>query len=136
MQTLLTIAYDGTAYAGWQRQKNAIAVQQKLEEALSVLFSQPITTTAASRTDAGVHAMGQRAAFFIDDMPIPLEKLPNVINGFLPRDISVTAAEAVPDDFNPRFGAGYKTYAYNILNTNVPNPLLGRYSVHEPRKLD
>jgi len=136
MQTLLTLSYDGTTYAGWQRQQNAIAVQQKLEEALSALLRQPITTKAASRTDAGVHALGQRAAFFADTLPIPLDKLPQVINGYLPPDISVTAVEAVPDSFNPRFDAAYKTYSYNIYNAPTPNPLFARYSAFMPRPLD
>ncbi|MCL2360749.1 MAG: tRNA pseudouridine(38-40) synthase TruA [Defluviitaleaceae bacterium] len=133
MQILLTLSYDGTDYAGWQRQNNAIAVQQKLEEALSALLDQPIVTRAASRTDAGVHALGQRASFYAD-VNIPLEKLPQVINGYLPRDIAVTATEAVPDDFNPRFDAKFKTYSYKIHST--PNPLVNRYSAYVPRPLN
>ena len=136
MQTLLTLSYDGTNYAGWQRQQNAIAVQQKLEEALTALFHQPITTKASSRTDAGVHALGQRAAFFADNMPIPLDKLPQVINGYLPSDISVIKADSVSDCFNPRFDAMYKTYKYQIYNAPTPNPLLSRYSIYEPRPMD
>jgi len=136
MQILLTVAYDGTAYAGWQRQQNAIAVQQRLEEALSALLNRPIVVNAASRTDAGVHALGQRAAFFADDLRVPLGKLPQVINGFLPPDISVTAAEAVTDGFNPRFDAVYKTYSYNTYCSQTPNPLLRRYSAYIPRALD
>jgi len=136
MQILLTVAYDGTAYAGWQRQDNAVAVQQRLEEALSAVLGQPITTRAASRTDAGVHALGQRAAFFADDLRVPLGRLPRVINGLLPADISVTAAEVVTDDFNPRFGAVYKTYTYNTYCAPLPNPLLTRYSAYVPQALD
>ncbi|MCL2572253.1 MAG: tRNA pseudouridine(38-40) synthase TruA [Defluviitaleaceae bacterium] len=136
MQTLLTVAYDGTNYSGWQRQQNAIAVQQRLEEALSALLNQPITTKASSRTDAGVHALGQRVAFFTEKISIPMEKLPQVINGFLPKDIAVTAAEVVPDEFNPRFDAKYKTYNYNIYNASIPNPLINRYSVHIPQPID
>jgi len=136
MQVLLTVAYDGTAYAGWQRQQNAIAVQQRLEEALSALLKRPITVNAASRTDAGVHALGQRAAFFADDLRVPLGKLPQVVNGFLPHDISVTAAQVVPDGFNPRFDAVCKTYTYNTYCGVVPNPLLRRYSAYVPRALD
>jgi len=136
MQILLTLAYDGTIYAGWQRQQNAIAVQQKLEEALSALLNKPITTKAASRTDAGVHALGQRAAFFVDSLRIPLDKLPQVVNGYLPKDIVVTAAELVPEGFNPRFDAVYKTYSYAMYNAQGPNPLLARYSVFVPRLLD
>lgn len=134
LQILLTVSYDGTAYAGWQRQNNAIAVQQRLEEALSSLLGENITTKAASRTDAGVHALGQRAVFFVAKINIPLEKLPQIINGFLPKDIAVTAAEAVSDDFNPRFDAKFKTYTYKIHNT--PNPLINRYSAFVSRHLD
>ena len=136
MQVLLTVAYDGTGYAGWQRQHNAVAVQQRLEEALSALLGRPIITRAASRTDAGVHALGQRAAFFACDLRVPLDKLPQVVNGFLPSDISVTAAMAVADGFNPRFDAMFKTYAYNTYCAAVPNPLLRRYSAYVPQALD
>ena len=136
MQILLTVAYDGTAYAGWQRQQNAVAVQQRLEEALSALLNRPIVTTAASRTDAGVHALGQRAAFFTDDLRIPMDKLPHVLSGYLPTDISVTAARPVADDFNPRFDAVFKTYSYNIYCGPGSNPLLRRYSAYVPQALD
>jgi len=136
MKTLLTIAYDGTQYAGWQRQKNAIAVQEKLEDALLQLFNEPIIVAAASRTDAGVHAMGQRAAFCLDDMRVPLDKLPQVLNGFLPQDISVVAAEEVHEGFNPRFDAICKTYSYSYYNANIPNPLHARYSAFVPQGLD
>jgi len=136
MQILLTVAYDGTVYAGWQRQQNAVAVQQRLEEALEALLGYPVITRAASRTDAGVHALGQRAAFFASDLRIPLSKLPQVINGLLPPDISVTAAEAVADEFNPRFDAVCKTYSYNTYCAATPNPLLRRYSAYVPQALD
>ena len=136
MNILLTIAYDGTNYAGWQRQDNATAVQQKLEEALSELLKQPIKTTGASRTDAGVHALGQRAAFAVEHMQVPIEKLAQVVNSFLPEDIAVQAAQQVSDGFNPRFDAKSKTYRYQIYNGAHPNPLLRRYSAFVPYDLD
>ena len=136
MQILLTIAYDGTNYAGWQRQENAVAVQEKIEDALSQLLNRPVSVTASSRTDAGVHALGQQASFFAEDLRIPLDKLPMVLVGLLPSDISVTAAEAVPDGFNPRFAAKFKTYSYNIYNASSPNPLLSRYSAFVPHSLN
>ncbi|MCL2225228.1 MAG: tRNA pseudouridine(38-40) synthase TruA [Defluviitaleaceae bacterium] len=136
MQILLTVAYDGTNYAGWQRQENALAIQEKLENALSALLDRTITVRAASRTDAGVHAMGQRASFFAPDLKIPIAKLPEVLIAYLPQDISVTAAEVVSEEFNPRFGAVQKTYVYNIYNAPCPNPLLHRYSAFVPRPLD
>jgi len=128
MHILLTVTYDGTNYAGWQRQDNAVAVQQKLEEALSALLNRPIQVQAASRTDAGVHAQGQRACFHAPDLRIPLDKLPMVLVGLLPPDISITGAIIVPNDFNPRFNAIHKTYVYSIYNAPYPNPLLSRYS--------
>ena len=145
MQVLLTLAYDGTRYAGWQRQENATAVQQVLEEALTRVlkpsivlddFSSRIVTVAAGRTDAGVHALGQRVGFFIDELLIPLDKLPQVLNGALPPDIAVQKAEQVSDDFHPRFHPRMKTYMYRFYNAPAPNPLLARYSTFVPRLLD
>lgn len=136
MNVLLTVAYDGTNYAGWQRQDNAVAVQQRLEEALFSLFNKDIKVTAASRTDAGVHALGQRAAFAVEHMSIPLEKLPLALNNNLPPDISVQAAQLAEDDFNPRFRAKAKTYSYQIYNAPLPNPLFSRYSAFVPNTLD
>jgi len=136
MQILLTIAYDGTGYCGWQRQENGLAVQQALEEALAVLLQRNVLTTASSRTDAGVHALGQRATFDGTGLKIPVQKLPQVLNGLLPGDISVMAEQNVADDFNPRFHARRKTYTYRFHQADVANPLLNRYSLHVPRALD
>ena len=136
MQILLTVAYDGTNYAGWQRQDNAVAVQQKLEEALSTLLNRSVTVCGASRTDAGVHALGQRVCFTAPDLRVPPDKLPMVLVGLLPPDISVTAAVVVPESFNPRFDAQHKTYTYSIYNAPCPNPLLSRYSAFVPQTLN
>lgn len=133
---LLTVAYDGTDYAGWQRQENAITVQEKMEDALTVLLKRDVRVTAAGRTDSGVHALGQRVAFHADDLKVPIEKLPMVLNGLLPSDICVSFAERVPTGFSPRFDAIDKTYRYRILNAPCPNPLLGRYSAFVPMNLD
>jgi tRNA pseudouridine38-40 synthase len=132
---LLTVAYDGTDYCGWQRQINGISVQQRLEEALEALLGHGVKTTAASRTDAGVHALGQRVAFDGGTLKIPLDKLPQVLNGLLPPDISVGKAETVADDFSPRFAAKCKTYTYRLCNASAPNPLQRRYSAFVPRTL-
>lgn len=136
MNILLTIAYDGTNYAGWQSQKNAVTIQQRLEEGLLALLGKNIKVTGASRTDAGVHALGQRASFVMDNMPIPLKKLPYAINSHLPQDIRIQAAQIVPDDFNPRFNAKAKTYRYQIYNAEIPNPMVSRYSAFVPQKLE
>ncbi|MCL1846027.1 MAG: tRNA pseudouridine synthase A [Defluviitaleaceae bacterium] len=136
MQFLLTISYDGTDYAGWQRQDNAVAVQEKVEDALGSIIGRPVSLRAASRTDAGVHALGQRASFFAPDLRVPTDKLPQVLNGLLPVDISVVAAAEVPPNFNPRFDAKQKTYIYNVQNSPHANPLLSRYAAHVPQELD
>ena len=136
MYILLTIAYDGTNYSGWQRQENAITIQEKLENALSTLIKHPIQVKGASRTDAGVHAMGQKAIFYAPDLQIPLKKLSMVLNGILPSDISVTNAIQVNENFNPRFDAKHKTYNYNIYNAPEPNPLKARYSTFIPHNLN
>ena len=133
---LLTVAYDGTNYAGWQRQDNAVTVQERIEDALEVLLNRQVRVTAAGRTDAGVHALGQRIVFREDDLKVPLDKLPMVLNGLLPTDISVSFAESVREDFNPRFDAISKTYNYRIYSASCPNPLLGRYSAFVPGEMD
>jgi tRNA pseudouridine38-40 synthase len=135
VQILLTIAYDGTRYAGWQRQTNGLAVQQVIEDILATLLDRPVTLRAASRTDAGVHALGQRAAFDGEGLKIPLEKLPQVLNGYLPKDISVTGLITVPDNFNPRHALN-KTYRYQIYNALCPNPLMVRYATFISQHLD
>jgi tRNA pseudouridine38-40 synthase len=124
MNVLLTISYDGTNYCGWQRQINGISVQQKTEEALCSILKTQLTVIGASRTDAGVHALGQRVMFSIDDLRIPLDKLPYALNAKLPADIITTKAEQAPDGFHPIFNAKRKTYEYTIYTGNFMNPLL------------
>ena len=136
MRYLLTASYDGTNYSGWQRQANAVSVQEKMEEALAALFSRDIKTTAASRTDAGVHALGQRVCFDLADCKIPTEKIPLVLNGYLPDDIAIHAAEIVDDHFSPRFRAREKTYYYHIWHGQYPNPLIRHTSLFYPYPLE
>ena len=107
----LTIEYDGTRYAGWQRQANALAVQQVLEDALRRLTGEAITLHGASRTDAGVHALGQ-SAHFDTDSRIPGEKFSYALNTMLPPDIRVCASEDAPGDFHARFSSKGKRYRY------------------------
>ena len=136
MQYLLTVAYDGTQYGGWQYQKNAVTVQEKLEDALYSVFKQRISVIAASRTDAGVHALGQRVCFSLEDCRIPTDKIPLVLNNSLPDDIAVTHITVVEDSFNPRFLAKEKTYHYKIWQNKYPNPLLRHTALFYPYKLD
>ena len=132
---LLQVEYDGTAYAGWQRQSNALAVQQVLEEALSQACGHPVSATGSSRTDAGVHALAQMV-HFDTSCSIPAAKFPFVLNNLLPPDIRVQSGRPVPPDFHARFLASGKTYDYRLLlarhgsalrrNTHwhIPVPLL------------
>lgn len=107
----LIVEYDGTNYAGWQRQSNALAVQQVLEEALSRLTGQRVVVHGASRTDAGVHALGQSCHF--DTLSrIPADKFSYAVNTLLPPDIRVRASREVSPDFHARFSTKGKRYRY------------------------
>ncbi len=136
MRVLLTVTYDGSGYYGWQRQKDFISVQQRLEEALSTLLKRDITVRGASRTDTGVHSLGQRAVFTDDKITIPVDRIPLAVNCFLPDDIVVTDAVEVDDSFHPQYSVTDKTYEYKILNSDYKNPLLVRYTEHIRPRLD
>lgn len=130
----MKIRYDGTNYHGWQRQKNAVTVQQVIEEALSDLTGEPVTVTGCSRTDAGVHAL-EYYFHFESNTSIPTEKLPYALNYRLGEDISAVEAFEVPEEFNARFSAKGKRYIYRIQNAKTKNPFLNRYSWHIPYHL-
>ena len=132
---LLTVEYDGTAYAGWQRQINGLAVQQVLEEALSSACGHPVTVTGASRTDAGVHALDQKV-HFDTGCSIPPEKYPFVLNTMLPPDIRVLDAREVPADFHARFLTSGKTYTYRIWNARHASALRRNTHWHVPVPLE
>lgn len=127
--------YDGSAYAGWQRQINGLAVQQVLEEALSQACARPVTVTGSSRTDAGVHARMQMV-HFDTSASIPPDKYPFVLNNLLPPDIRVQAAREVPAGFHARFLTSGKTYTYRILNNRHGSALLRNTHWHIPVPLD
>ena len=135
MKILLTIAYDGTKYFGWQRQNDFTTVQGEVEKALSKLFNSKVVVIGASRTDTGVHAIGQRATFEMQTT-IPLANLPYAINNALPKDIRVHKAEEVGFDFHPQYAAKNKTYRYRIYNASFQNPILNNYTWHIPKELD
>ena len=128
---LLTVEYDGTAYAGWQRQINGLAVQQVLEEALSSACGHPVTVTGSSRTDAGVHALDQKV-HFDTDCAIPPDKYPFVLNTMLPPDIRVQAGREVPSDFHARFLTSGKTYTYRFWNARHGSALRRNTHWHIP----
>ena len=132
---LLTVEYDGTAYAGWQRQITGLAVQQVLEESLERACGHPVTVTGSSRTDAGVHALCQMV-HFDTDCTIPPEKFPFVLNNILPPDIRVQAGREVPGGFHARFLTSGKTYTYRILNRRHGSALERNIRWHVPVPLD
>ena len=136
MGILLTVAYDGTDYCGWQIQKNGLAVQEVLERAAAAVFAPGFTLLGASRTDAGVHALGQRAHMTGASTTIPLDKLPFVLNNALPADVRVVEAISVSDDFHPIADAVSKIYTYSIYNSRFRNPLLRRHAAFVPLPLD
>lgn len=131
----LTIEYDGAAYAGWQFQTNAVTVQQRLEQACQHLFGTPLSLRGASRTDAGVHARGQVAAFVLP-RTFAVEDLPGALNWRLPQDIRVIGAVVVPENFNPVTWATGKIYRYYIFQRRYPPALGSKYCWHIPKQLD
>ena len=134
-RVLIRVSYDGTNYAGWQRQQNALAVQQVLEEALCKLTGEHITVTGSSRTDAGVHALGQCVHF--DTLSrIPADKYPFALNTCLPTDIRVLAGMEISSDFHARFDAKGKCYTYRIHNAPHASALYRNLTAHVPQRLD
>lgn len=135
MPTLkLVLQYDGANYAGWQVQDNAVTVQELVENALATVLREKVRVTGASRTDSGVHALGQVAAFKTAN-PFPVRKLFRALNGILPPDIRVTEVAEVEDGFVPRF-AKEKTYRYAIACREFVSPFQGRYAWHVREPLD
>lgn len=135
MNYILKIAYDGTLYHGWQRQKNGITVQEVMENTLSELLGTETAVTGCSRTDAGVHAKIY-VCNFRGETSIPEEKLPIVLNMYLPPDIRVYGCKATREDFNARFCTHGKIYEYKILNRAYADPILRNFVWHYPIKLD
>lgn len=132
----LTIAYDGTAYHGFQRQNPpVIAVQNVLEEKLESVFGDSIELAASGRTDAGVHARGQVVNFFTDGN-IPLGSIPRAVNSILPPDIVVLEAQEADREFSARHSAVSKIYKYRILQGDIPDPFERNYSWNIRKKLD
>ena len=135
MRVKLVVAYDGTDYCGWQVQPNGITVEEVLNRELSRLLKEEITVTGASRTDSGVHSLGN-VAVFDTDTRMPAEKISYAINQRLPEDIVVQDSCEVPEDFHPRFAASQKTYEYKILNRKFPMPTLRRDTLYYCHPLD
>ena len=127
MRTLkLTVAYDGTNYHGFQKQTNALTVQQVLEEKLSLLCGEKIVTAGSGRTDTGVHARGQVVSLTTSGS-IPLENLLKACAGILPKDIVLWQAEEADEGFHARYSACWKRYCYRIVQNKHADPFLRNY---------
>jgi tRNA pseudouridine38-40 synthase len=133
MRFRLTIEYDGANYCGWQLQNGQDSIQGRIEAALAQLFGVSIRVYSAGRTDAGVHAHGQVAAFTAPRVLDPIE-LNRALNALLPHDIAVRDAAIAPDDFDPRRSARSRIYEYRILNRSVRSAFAFRYAwlIREP----
>ena len=131
----ITIQYDGTNYRGWQMQASEPTIQGELTRVLSLLDKRPVTVHGAGRTDAGVHAEGQVASFFLE-REFEAEKLRDAINGNLERDIRVLDVELVERDFHARFSAKEKSYRYVIWTGEVMSAFEYRYAYHYRDRLD
>ncbi len=136
MTVALKLAYKGTAYCGWQVQKNAKSVQETLQDAMEAVFGFRCPVTGCSRTDAGVHARG-----FVckaEGVPdgIPVSRIPEALGTKLPHDIAVTEAWAVSEDFHPRYSAKGKTYCYYIRNARVRDPFTHETSALWQKPID
>ena len=131
-----TLEYLGGDYVGWQRQKNGLAVQQVFEDAIHAFCGERVSVTAAGRTDAGVHALGQVVHFDLERKSV-LDEIEGALNAHLrPSPIAVIGVEAVADDFSARFDATARHYLYWILNRRAPAPLQYGRAWHVPVPLD
>lgn len=132
---LMTIEYDGTGFSGWQIQPESRTVQGEVQKALKKICGQDIKAEGTSRTDAGVHALGQRASFK-GDFGIPVERIARVMNSLLPGDIKIKEAKEMPLDFHARFDAKGKKYIYRIINCAEKNVFKRNFYYYYDRPLD
>jgi len=131
----ITIAYDGTDFHGWQVQPGLSTIQGEIELVLASIEGRPVTVHGSGRTDAGVHALAQVAAFSIENR-IPVENLRRAMNRLLPRSIRILQADEVLPDFHPRFDARAKTYQYRIWRDEICPPFDRLYVYHHPFPLN
>ncbi len=131
----ITLAYDGTDFHGWQVQPGLPTIQRSLETILTGMEGAPVHVAGSGRTDAGVHARAQVAAFTLVN-PIPEENLVKALNRLLPPAVRVLEAVEVHPQFHPRFDAVAKTYEYTIVRTALCSPFLWHYVYHHPYPLD
>jgi len=131
----IVVSYDGTAYSGWQVQPDQATIQGVLERVVGKIEGEPVKILGSGRTDAGVHALAQVAAFSIENR-IPADNLRRALNRLLPADIRIIEASEAAEDFHPRHQALAKTYEYRIWRTEVCPPFCRRYVHHYPYPLN
>lgn len=132
----LTVAYDGTGYCGWQIQPNGLTVEEVLNQKISLLTGEEIKVIGASRTDSGVHALGN-VAVFDTESSIPPQRFAYALNQKLPEDIVIVDSAEVPPDWHPRYQKNIsKIYEYHIYNAPVPDPMKRHYSTFVSFPLD
>lgn len=133
---MLVVAYEGTRYCGWQKQPDSPGIQGELEYACTQAFNKKnINITGSGRTDAGVHALGQVANFTVDTT-IPVDRIPEVLNNRLPKDIAVLRAQEVKSEFHARHSAHKKTYRYQIYPSRIRSPFLKDFAYQVKYDLD
>lgn len=131
----ITVAYDGGGFHGWQIQPGLPTIQGTLESIVAEIEGKPVHVAGSGRTDAGVHALAQVAAFTLEN-PIPVSNLQRAVNRLLPPAIRVLSVEEADADFHPRFQARAKTYEYRIFRGEVCDPFEWRFVHHYPYPLD
>ena len=135
MTLKLTLQYDGSAFAGWAAQPALRTVEGTVRSALEGVFRRFEGLAVAGRTDAGVHALGQVVSVSVDGGP-PVDRVAEALNGQLPSDVAVIAAEEAPEGFHARFSARSRTYRYRIWLRRTPSPFERRRSLWHPRPLE
>ena len=134
-RVLLTIEYDGSRYSGWQKQPSCNTIQGEIESAIFKSIGQNCELFGSGRTDKGVHALNQKAHFDLS-VPVPIAKLPDILNNVLPADIVIKDATQVEQDFHARFSVKKKYYQYRILNSSKKNAFLAYKVGQIKEKLD
>lgn len=132
---LVTVKYDGSAYHGWQVQKNALTVQQVFQDAVQKVFKERLDVKGCSRTDSGVHA-NMYCLSFITDMDISDRGVVMALNTHLPDDIAVISCQQVNEDFHPRYSCKSKEYVYKLYNGEIRNPFYSKYAYHYRYNID
>src|SRR5213076_2077764 len=131
----ITVSYDGTDFHGWQVQPGLPTIQGTLENIIGEIEGRPVHVAGSGRTDGGVHALAQVAAFTLEN-PIPPYNLRKAINRLLPASVRLLSVEEVHADFHPRYDAVAKTYEYRIHRAEILSPFEWRYTHHFPYPLD